>query len=120
MNSVNLKALARQLNLSVSTVSKAFRNGYDINHETKQRILLLARKLNYQPNPFASSLRTQKSKTIAVILPEIANNFFAQAINGIESIAQEKAYHVLIYLTHEHYSKEVAFVEHLQHGRVDG
>src|SRR5215212_3504902 len=98
MDPVNLKKLAKELNLSVSTVSKAFRNSYDINRKTKDRILSLAKELNYQPNPLASSLRTQKSKTIAVIIPDVANNFFAFAINGIESIARELGYHVLIYL----------------------
>jgi LacI family transcriptional regulator len=120
MDPVNLKKLAEQLNLSVSTVSKAFRNSYDISEDTKSRILALARELNYQPNPLASSLRTQKSKTIAVIIPEIANNFFTQAINGIESVAQESGYHVLFYITHEDHNKEVSFTRLLQSGRVDG
>jgi LacI family transcriptional regulator len=120
MDPVNLKKLAEQLSLSVSTVSKAFRNSYDINQQTKDRILALAKELNYQPNPLASSLRTQKSHTIAVILPEIANSFFTLAINGIESVAHELGYHVLIYLTHEDHFKEVAFTNHLQSGRVDG
>jgi LacI family transcriptional regulator len=120
MDPVNLKKLAEQLNLSVSTVSKAFRNSYDISKETKERILALAKELNYQPNPYASGLRTQKSRTIAVIIPEIANNFFTQAINGIEEIAQQKNYHVLIYLTHEDHQKEVDFVQDLQSGRVEG
>jgi LacI family transcriptional regulator len=120
MDPVNLKKLAEQLNLSVSTVSKAFRNSYDISQETKERILALAKELNYQPNPYASGLRTQKSRTIAVIIPEIANNFFTQAINGIEEIAQQKNYHVLIYLTHEDHQKEVDFVQDLQSGRVEG
>jgi LacI family transcriptional regulator len=120
LDSINLKKLASQLNLSVSTVSKAFRNGYDINAETRDRILALAKKLNYQPNPLASSLRTQKSRTIAVIIPEVANNFFALAINGIESIARTAGYHVLIYLTHEELAQEIGFTRHLQSGRVDG
>ena len=76
--------------------------------------------MNYEPNPHASSLRRQKSKTIAVVIPEIANNFFTLAINGIESVAQEKGYHVLIYLTHEDYPREVSFLKHLHNGRVDG
>jgi LacI family transcriptional regulator len=120
MDVINLKGLAEKLNLSVSTVSKAFRNSYDINPETRSRILQLAKELNYQPNALASSLRTQKSKTIAVIIPEIANNFFTLAINGIESIAQKQDYHVLIYLTHEDPAKEISFTRHLQNGRVDG
>jgi LacI family transcriptional regulator len=120
LDPINLKKLASELNLSVSTVSKAFRNGYDINPETRDRVLALAKKLNYQPNPLASSLRTQKSRTIAVIIPDVANNFFALAINGIESIARAAGYHVLIYLTHEDLTQEIAFTRHLQNGRVDG
>ena len=120
MDPVNLKKLAEQLNLSISTVSKAFRNSTDIKPETRDRILALARELNYEPNPLASSLRTQKSKTIALIIPEIANNFFTLAIDGIESISREHGYHVLIYLTHESHENEVAFTNHLQSGRVDG
>src|SRR5690349_18675774 len=120
MDVVNLKNLAKQLNLSVSTVSKAFRGSYDISEKTRERILSLARELNYQPNPLASSLRTQKSHTIAVIIPEIANNFFTLAINGIESVAQELGYHVLIYITHEDEAKEISFTRLLQSGRVDG
>ena len=120
MDTINMKLLAEKLNLSVSTVSKAFRNSYDISEETKNRILALAAELNYQPNPLASSLRTQRTRTIAVILPEIANNFFALAINGIESVAQKMGYHVLIYITHEDYNKELAFTRLLLSGRVDG
>jgi LacI family transcriptional regulator len=120
MQSVDLKKLAQLLNLSVSTVSKALRDSYDISKETKERVIALANKLNYQPNPHASSLRRHKSKTIAVILPEIANNFFSLAINGIESIAQEKGYHVLIYISHEDVEKEIAFSKLLHNGRVDG
>src|SRR5258705_12698056 len=110
MESVDLKKLAQLLSLSTSTISKALRDTYDISRETKERVIALANELNYQPNPHASSLRRHKSKTIAVIIPEIANNFFTLAINGIESIAQEKEYHVLIYITHESAEKEIAFI----------
>lgn len=120
MESVNIKQLAKILNISISTVSKALRDSHDISRETKEKVIALANELNYQPNPHASSLRKAKSKTIAVIIPEIANNYFSLAINGIESIAQEKGYHVLIYLTHESYSKEVALMRLLHSGRVDG
>lgn len=120
MESVNIKKLAKILNISISTVSKALRDSHDISRETKERVIALAKELNYQPNPHASSLRKAKSKTIAVIIPEIANNYFSLAINGIESIAQEKGYHVLIYLTHESYAKEVALLRLLHSGRVDG
>ena len=120
MESVNIKKLAQLLNLSISAVSKALRDSHDISKETKDKVIALATELNYQPNPYASSLRKHKSKTIAVIIPEIANNYFALAINGIESIAQEKNYHVLIYLTHEDVKKEVALTKYLHGGRVDG
>ena len=120
MESVDLKKLAKLLNLSPSTISKALRDSFDISKETKARVIALANELNYQPNPNASSLRRHKSKIIAVVIPEIANNFFTLAINGIESIAQEKGYHVLIYITHEAVEKEVAFIKHLHSGRVDG
>jgi len=120
MESVNIKKLAQILNLSISAVSKALRDSHDISKETKEKVIALATELNYQPNPYASSLRKHKSKTIAVIIPEIANNYFTLAINGIESIAQEKNYHVLIYLTHEDYKKEIALTKYLHGGRVDG
>lgn len=117
---MNLKQLAKELNVSISTVSKALRDSHEISTITKNAVLAKAKELNYQVNPFASSLRKQKSNSIAVVIPEVANNFFALAINGIESIAQEKGYHVLIYLTHEDMLKEVAVTRLLQNGRVDG
>jgi LacI family transcriptional regulator len=120
MESVNIKKLAEILNLSIATVSKALRDSYDISKETKEKVISLANELNYQPNPHASSLRKQNSKTIAVIIPEIANNYFTLAINGIESIAQEKGYHVMIYLTHEDFAREISFTRHLHSGRADG
>jgi len=120
MNAVNIKQLAQQLNLSISTVSRALNDGYDINPQTKEKVLALARQLNYQPNPYASSLRRHKSKTIAVVVPEIANNFFSLAINGIQSVAREKGYHVLIYVTNESDRIEADSLQHVKSGRVDG
>src|ERR1700731_3866221 len=67
MNSVNLKQLALELNLSVSTVSRALRDSWEISTPTKQRVFDLAKKMNFQPNPYASSLRKHRSRTIAVV-----------------------------------------------------
>jgi len=120
MDNVNIKQLAKALNLSTSTVSRAFRDNSDINKETKERILEMAKELNYQPNHHASNLREQRSRTIAVIVPEMANNFFSQAIHGIERIARERGYHILIYATDDDYQKEVSFIRHLHNGRADG
>lgn len=120
MEKIDIKQLAKDLNLSTSTVSRAFRGNSDINAQTKERILARARELNYQPNLYASSLREKKSDTIAIIVPELANNFFAQAIRGIEQVAREKGYHTLIYVTDDEYRKEVTFIDNLSNGRVDG
>jgi LacI family transcriptional regulator len=117
---MTIKEIAKELNLSFSTVSKALRDSHEISAKTKQIVLEKAKALNYHVNPFASNLRQQKSKTIAVIIPEVVNDFFGPVINGIESIAQEKGYHVLIYLTHEDMQKEIAVTQLLQNGRVDG
>lgn len=117
---VDLKRIARELNLAVSTVSRALRDSYEISEETKRKVFALARQLNYEPNPYASSLRRQKSKTIGVILPELPNNFFTHVVNGIEFVARQKDYHVLIYITHERVEQEMALIRHLQSGRVDG
>ena len=120
MDQVNLKKLAKELNLAVSTVSRALRDSHEISPKTKERVRELAEKWGFQPNPHASSLRQNKSKTIAVIIPEIQNNFFAQAMSGVEEVAQLKGYHVLIYLTHEDYNRERDILQVLRNGRVDG
>ncbi|MCL6524720.1 MAG: LacI family transcriptional regulator [Thermoflavifilum sp.] len=117
---IDLRRIARELNISVSTVSRALRDSHEISVETKQKVFALAHQLNYVPNPYASSLRRQKSKTIGVILPELPNNFFTHVVNGIEYVARQKDYHVLIYITHEQASQEKALIRHLQSGRVDG
>jgi LacI family transcriptional regulator len=120
MDNVNLKRLAEELNLSMSTVSRALRDSHEIGQDTKDRVKALAEKLGFQPNPHASSLRQSKSKTIAVIIPEIENNFFSQVMNGVEEVAQKKGYHVLIYLTHEDHTREKDILQLLRNGRVDG
>lgn len=120
MNKVDIKKLAEQLGLSPSTVSRSLRDSHEISAATKQRVKDLAEKLNYQPHPYASSLRRNKSKTIAVIVPEVANNFFSKVFDAIDLVAQENNYHVLIYLTHDDYNREVKLLHHLQSGRVDG
>jgi LacI family transcriptional regulator len=117
---VNIKALAAELNLSVATISKALRDSHEISKETKEKVLALAQQLNYTPNPYASSLRKNKSNTIAVVLPEVADNFFSLAINGIQAVAEKKGYHVLIYLSHDKYNNEKNILEDCRSGRVDG
>jgi LacI family transcriptional regulator len=120
MKNINIKELALELNLSVSTISKALSDSYEISEETKRRVLETAARLNYVPNPYASSLRGRKSKNIGVVIPEVADSFFSLAINGIESVAKQKGYHVLICLTHESFENEKTILKEFQGGRVDG
>ncbi|WP_202406068.1 LacI family DNA-binding transcriptional regulator [Hufsiella ginkgonis] len=112
--------LAKHLSLSVATVSKALADSHEIRQSTKTLVIEGARELGYVGNPYASSLRKRASKTIAVVLPEVADSFFSEAINGIESVALQEGYHVLIYLTHEHLAREQAIMEEFKSGRVDG
>ncbi len=117
---VNIKRLALELNISIATVSKALNDSHEISLKTKNRVWDLAKALNYTPNPAASNLRSNKTKTIAVIIPFVANNFFSLAIKGIEEVARQYGYHVLIYQTHEDTEMEIAFTNSLLNGRVDG
>src|SRR5688572_28548652 len=120
MKNINIRELAKELNLSVSTISKALNDSHEISEETKRRVLETAARLNYIPNPYASSLRGRKSKNIGVVIPEVADSFFSLAINGIESVAKEKGYHVLICLTHESFENEKNILKEFQGRRVDG
>ncbi|MDO7743808.1 MAG: LacI family transcriptional regulator, partial [Pedobacter sp.] len=89
-----LKDIAKALGLSTSTVSRALRDRYEISEETKKVVMDYANKINYRANPIARSLKERRSYSIGIIVSEIANNFFSQVINGIESIAYDKGYHV--------------------------
>ncbi|WP_121808306.1 LacI family DNA-binding transcriptional regulator [Mucilaginibacter kameinonensis] len=120
MDNINIKKLAKELNISTSTVSRAFNGNTDINKDTKERILAYAKQHNYLPNHYASNLRDKKTKTLAVIVPEIANDFFSQAINGIEEVARKKGFYILLYRTDDVFEKEVSFVNYLNNGKADG
>ncbi|UZD23112.1 LacI family DNA-binding transcriptional regulator [Algoriphagus halophytocola] len=116
---ISLKELAAELKLAPSTVSRALNDSYEISEATKKKVISMAEKMNYHANPFARSLRENKSKTIAVIIPERINNFFAQVMDGIEEIAQEHGYHLLVYNTKEDVEKEKKIVNLLLNGRAD-
>lgn len=118
--SITIKKIAKDLKLAVSTVSKALSDSYEISDDTKLRVLEYARKMSYVPNAYAGSLKNRKTRNIAVVLPEVADTFFSNAINGIESVAQGKGYHVMVYLTHESQERELSILQDLRGGRVDG
>jgi LacI family transcriptional regulator len=120
MNKLSMKALAKELGLSISTVSKAMKDSHEISTATKQRVFEMAKNLNYKPNPYAGSLKRGKSKTIGVVIPDVNNSYFSQAINGVESITRDKGYHMLIYLSHDSLAYEQSMLKDFQSGRVDG
>ncbi len=119
-DTVTIKDIAKALNFSTSTVSRALRGSYEISAETKKLVLEYAEKMNYRPNPIALSLKERRSRAIGVVVSEIANNFFSQAINGIESIAYNRGYHVIITQSHESAEREKVNVEHHASRSVDG
>ena len=118
--SYTIKDIAKALGLSTSTVSRALNGSYEIGAETKRLVLEYAEKVNYRPNPIALSLKEQKSHSIGVVVCEVANTYFSQAINGIESIAYNRGYHVIITQTHESFDRECTNVKHLLSRHVDG
>jgi len=120
LEAATLKDIARELNISVSTVSRALRDSYEINPETKRVVMECAARLHYRPNPIALSLKGSSSKAIAAIVPEIANYYFSQAINGIDEAANRRGYDVLIFQSHEAYEREVANLRQAVARRVDG
>lgn len=117
---VTIKDIAKALGLSTSTVSRALRDSYEISPATKKQVLEYAEQINYRPNPIALSLKEKRSRSIGVIVCEIANSFFSQAINGIESIAYDKGYNVIISQSHESYEREVIDLQYLASRSIDG
>lgn len=117
--SVTIKDIAKALHLSTSTVSRALRDSYEISEETKKLVVDYAKSVNYRPNPSALNLKERRSRTIGIVISEIANSFFSQAIAGIESIAKENGYNVIISQTLENYEREVEAMHNLSQS-VDG
>jgi len=117
---ITIKDIARELGLSVSTVSKALSDSYEISDKTKKLVIDYAEKNNYRANPAAKSLRQGHTKSIGVVVSTIENNFFSQVINGIESVAYDSGYNVIITQTHESFEREVLNLKHLTFRSVDG
>jgi LacI family transcriptional regulator len=117
---ITIKDIARILGISPSTVSRALKNHPDINEATKRAVNELAQKLKYQPNAVALSLKNSRSNTIGVIIPEIVHYFFSSVISGIEDVASQKGFTVIICQSNESYEREVANAKTLLSHRVDG
>lgn len=115
-----LKQIAKELNVSVSTVSKALSNSPEISEPTKIRVQEFAKLKNYKPNNMAVNLKSKRSKTIGVIIPNILNPFFAKVFSGIEKSANEKGYNVITCISNESLEKEIHAMEMLSNGTIDG
>ena len=120
MTKVTLKIIAKTLGISIATVSKALKDYPDISKKTKQKVLKLAKTLNYKPNSFAQSLRNQESKIIGLIIPSIVHHFFSNVINGVINAASEKGYLVIILQTEESYENEKKQLQLLVEKNIDG
>lgn len=117
---VTLKQIAKELDVSISTVSKSLRNSSEISEDTRDKVKAFAKLYNYKPNNIALSLKNRKTKTIGIIIPEIVHHFFATIIGGIEQVANEKGYSVIVCLSNESFDKEVLNMEMLANGSIDG
>ncbi len=117
---ITLKELAKLLNVSVSTVSKALNDSPEISPKTIQRVKELAALHKYRPNPTAVNLKSSKSGTIGVIVPNISNTFFANVLSGIEAQAQKEGLQVITYISNESFEEEKKITEMLATGFVDG
>lgn len=120
MKPITIRDIARELNISVSTVSRALQNHPDISEKTKDVVRECARRLNYKPNIMASNLRTSKNTTIGVVIPELNHHFFSSVLDGIEQAANEAGYNILICQTGEDVQKEIRSVHTLIGSRVAG
>ena len=115
-----LKQIAKELNVSVSTVSKALSNSPEISEPTKIKVQEFAKLKNYKPNNIAVNLKSKRSKTIGVILPNILNPFFAKVFSGIEKAANERGYNVITCISNESLTKEIHAMDILSNGTIDG
>lgn len=119
-SSINLKEIARILNVSISTVSKSINNSPEISPQTKQRVVELAKQYNYTPNHIATSLKNRKTNTIGVIVPDILNYFFVKAVHAIVKVAKENGIKVITCISNENSESEIENVSMLANGSVDG
>lgn len=117
---ITLKELASILKVSVSTVSKALNDSYEISEATKKRVKTAAIKHNYSPNLLAQGLKTKRTKILGVVIPDMRAPFFIRVLRGIENEASDQGYTILTCFSNESYTKEKATLDMLSQGNVDG
>ncbi len=117
---MTLKDIARELDVSISTVSKALNDSVEIGQDTKDKIKAFAKLYNYRPNNIAISLKNKRTKNIGVIIPDILHYFFTTVFRGIEQYVNERGYNVIVCVSDESFDKEVINMEMLANGLIDG
>src|SRR5512133_638455 len=117
---ITIKDIARALGVSISTVSRALKDHPDISSQTKKLVRDLVEKMKYKPNAIALSLRSQRTKIIGVIIPEIVHHFFSSVISGIDEAAVAEGYNVMFFQSNESYEREVMNIQSILNSRADG
>lgn len=120
MKATTLKEIAEKLGISITTVSKALKDYTDVSAKTKKAVQDAAAELNYTPNNFALYLKTNESKTVGLVIPEVVHHFFSNIINGIIEEAEKNGYLVFILQSNENLELEKKQIELLVNKRVDG
>ncbi len=119
-SNVTLKEIAKALDVSMMTVSRALNNKENVDAKTKKRVIEKARRMGYTPNHVAKSLVSRKTFTIGVVIPEISHVFFAQVISGIDEITYRQDYQLILTNSAEDFEREKKALQTLRSKRVDG
>src|ERR1035437_6077512 len=117
---ITMYDLARKLNISIATVSRALQDDPVVSKKTKKKILELAEEMGYRSNHFARNLRQKQTNTIGIIVHELNSNFITSVLAGVEKITTEAGYDLIIAHSSESFEKEKANAKNLFHKRVDG
>ena len=116
----SLKDLAKELNVSIATVSRALRSSSEIGEEMQERVKALAKKMNYRPNPFAQSLRKEAPKIIGVVVPNLVTHYYSAVLDGIEDEARKAGYSVISANSHESFETESKVIDNFISLHVEG
>jgi LacI family transcriptional regulator len=119
-SNLTLKQIAKDLNVSIATVSKSINDSPEISATTKRKVNDYCKLINYKPNFFGLNLRTKKTKIIALVIPDVTNSFFVKVFSGIEKVAEERGYNVITCISNESIQKEIQILKMLSNGSIDG
>jgi len=120
IHQITIKDVARELGVSISTVSRALKDHPDISPQTKQMVRDLVEKMKYKPNAIALSLRNRRTNIIGVVVPEIVHHFFSSVISGIDEAAVAAGYNVMFFQSNESYDREIMNIQSILNSRADG